>query len=110
MINYGKKLFDERFGEECDRLFERRPKVETLLRDDVKPGYVQPLKDSSGLNPVVHEIMLNFFAMRKCLISLDKNLKPEIGDDAVQWLMDSFCEDGSHGKSNLCYFLLIFTT
>ena len=80
------------FGDVCKRMQNRYPSAQTLNRADIRPGNVKLLKNSSGLNAKVHQIQLNWTALRKVMIETDRKLE-DLTKDGTEWLLNSYCKD-----------------
>ena len=48
------------FGDVCMENFHRYPRIETLESALVRPGNVKKLSVDPGVNPIVHDVRVNY--------------------------------------------------
>ena len=83
-------------------MWHRYPSIEVLERSDVRPKNVKNLKVDSGVNPITHDVRINYNEMRRILIEIDRRFEKIFPVDGVKWLMSTLCDsldDGNHDFS-----------
>ena len=88
-----KTLFEKTpgFGDVCMEKFERYPSIETLERSDVRPKNVRKLTVDTGVNPITHDVRVNYAEWRRIMIEIDIRLDNVLPFDGVQWLIATLC-------------------
>ena len=104
-----KELFQETpgFGDVCYENWGRYPSIKTLERSDVRPGNVKTLKIDTSVNPITHDLRINYQEMRRILIEIDRRFESIFPIDGVAWMMSILCETTDASKTfniSFCHF------
>ena len=59
------------FGDVCYKRWNLYPSVETLEREDVRPGDVKKLPVDTGVNPITYDVRVNHTEFRRIMIQID---------------------------------------
>ena len=89
-----KELFENApgFGDVCYEMYGRYPSIETLEREDVRPGNVKKLPVDSGVNPITHDFRVNYTEWRNIMISINKKFEKILPVDGIQFLVATTCQ------------------
>ena len=95
-----KELFQETpgFGDVCYEKWGRYPSIKTLERTDVRPGNVKTLKIDTSVNPITHDLRINYQEMRRILIEIDRKFENVFPMDGVVWMMSILCDTNDASK------------
>ena len=87
--------------------YDRYPSIQTLERSDVRPANVKNLSVDSGVNPITHDVRVNYTEWRRIIIEIDSRLEKILPVDGVTWLLASLC---SHTDQSTLIFLYLTIT
>ena len=94
-----KELFENTpgFGDVCYEKYGRNPSIQTLERKDVRPVNVKKLPVDTGVNPITHDVRVNYTEWRRIMIKINKKFEKILPVDGIRFLMSTACHDVTTG-------------